>query len=65
MESKEVLTQEGKVSIPVVSAPQMHDNPETDQEMSPIAEHDGKHCISSRHLFTFHANNTGTMYRLI
>ena len=56
MESKEVLTQEGKLSVPVVCAPQMHDNPETDQKMSPSAECGGKHCISSPHLFTFHAN---------
>ena len=63
MESKEVLTQEGKVSAPVVSAPQMHDNPNTDQKMSPRAEHGGKHCPSSPHLFKFHANIY--IYRLI
>ena len=64
MESKEVLTQEGTVSVPEVSAPRMHADPETDQEMSPTAEHGGKPCPSSPHLCTFHANIYIGSYRL-
>ena len=51
MENKEVVNQEGKVSVLDVSGLQMHEHAETDHS-SPSAAHGGKNRRSCLCLFT-------------